>query len=201
MRKHTRGPRKSALKLPSELATPVRIRWHTESLLETKEEAYAANAAALKAANTKVRNKLPLLFDVLDLSRTGNDAVDYMALSLNLAIEFIPGFRIDLDGKPRGRPKDLLNLAWLMVDAEFVKRKKQRARLSHSDRQIVDILTSKLPYSRRWGSYSKGTLQNLLKASRDIKRNPCRWFLEQEYDLNRLRDFLPPLPGVTKNRT
>jgi hypothetical protein len=183
--------RKIARSFPTELATPVTLVWHDESLFETQGEADAENKAALKAANRKVRNKLPLLFDYFEISKTEDAAIDFEALALALAIEFIPGFSIKFGHKPRGRPKaDEFRLFRLLVHSEMVKRDKRRLGVRDSDRQVVEALVGQLPYSRSWHHYNKRTLLNMLTAARDPKRNPMVWLWQNNPDLQAARNLL-----------
>jgi hypothetical protein len=127
-----------------------------------------------------------------------SNRVEYcdVLLSIFLARKYVPGF---CSIRARGRPKsDTLKLAQLLVDAEIVKLSRRRLKLPDTDRQIVEVLVAKVPYSRRWKRYNRRTLQNMLTASRDRKRNPLVW-LVQRYPLEEVRKWLFDLPEYHEN--
>ena len=81
-------------------------------------------------------------------------------LAMRLAEKYIGSFH---SAGGQGHPKnDLLMLAQLCVDAQRVKREKQRLKVRHSDRAVAEALIKK----RDWQCYSLKTLQNLPPAAR-----------------------------------
>lgn len=182
--------RQANRRLPGPLGKPVNVRWRKPSLLEDEQETAAANAAAVRAAIGEVMSKVPLLFDHLEIPRTGDTAVDFEALALALAIEFVPGFRIAApNAKGRGRSKiDPRQQLQLLVDAEDARRKYN---LPNSDSRIAGALRRKPPYSRY---KNKGMLQNKLSRARKLL---------QGYSPDKVRDLLAlfaaaEASGVTK---
>src|SRR5262245_46530975 len=158
---HPRAPRPALIEEPEET--------EARSFLQAKQEF----AAALYNLN--------LLFNYFGLKKSSDPALDYIFLAIYLAREFVPGFH---SPPVRGRPKkDPLKLAYLLLDAELIKRSRRRSKLPNTDRQVVETLVSKLPYSRRWGNYNKKTLQNLLTAARDPKQAPFPWLLQKGANL------------------
>jgi len=149
----------------------------------------------------KSLHNLNLLFDVFEIKRTGDPAVDYIFLAICLAEKYVSGFRSAGRGRPR-KQQDFSVLAQLLADVEAVKRIKRRANLPSSDRHVMEFLTSKIPYSRRWSDYRgrERTLRNLLAKARNPSANPFACILQleksaQKGPINTLIRFY----GITRN--
>jgi hypothetical protein len=119
-----------------------------------------------------VRGELERVLQSYGLRRTGNDD---LTLSLRLAIDLHPGFKVvDINApKPyqhrRGNP---VTLMMLIADVETVKREKLPR--ACSDSEAVRILASSQRFASRWGDFRRRvrTLKNWLSEAHDPAMNP-----------------------------
>jgi hypothetical protein len=115
---------KAANSLPPELHEPIKVFRPTiahgpDAGPNTPDE--LALAAFLQAVR-----KLELLFRVHGVPRTGNDAVDYLGLSLALARQLYRGFHLEpmAKGQYEHNRSNAVSLTMLLADVERVKQEK-----------------------------------------------------------------------------
>lgn len=140
-----------------------------QSAREAMAAVEKANAAEWRRAFSESMNRLELLFPHYRLNRTGDDAMDFRLLSLAMAMECFPGFRVEdvNEGEPythkRSNPQTLV---LLLADIEIIKQENGGA---ITDPEAIRILRTDARFSREWGSTMREakSLQNWLCEARN----------------------------------
>jgi hypothetical protein len=154
------------------LSEPIKISLRHPTIASGPTAAAEANAREWMRAYEESVAKLERVLQSYGLRRTGNDD---LTLSLRLAIDLHPGFKVvDINApKPyqhrRGNP---VTLMMLIADVETVKREKLPR--ACSDSEAVRILASSQRFASRWGDFRRRvrTLKNWLSEAHDPAMNP-----------------------------
>lgn len=157
-----------------ELTKPITIRTRSVSLMtdtpEGRAEVEKHNRHEYLRALTQQLEKIGPLRQAFNLEDSKDPVVNFVTLTLALASEFVPGFRIkNLDReRSKGRRKewDAMKYCQLLADAQTLMNEKTRS-LS----EVCRILATNGRYAKRWGKYSKRTLENRLIMANDEEKN------------------------------
>jgi hypothetical protein len=187
MVKRHKYTRKTTRKFTGLLAEPMVVKFYRRTLVGlTAADAKKKNEEEAERVQKLIQAKLDCLFAYFMITKTGNGAQDYLALSLSLAREWVPGFRVVSAGAAqRGRPsQDPLIFVRLLVDVELAKRFLKQGHSDDSevsDAKAVATLTTAPRFAKRWGNFKgrERTLANILTKARDVKINPLyAWWLQ-----------------------
>lgn len=164
-----------AKKFEGPLAVPILIETHSVSLLtdtpEGRAEVDKHNKEEIGRAFLESLKKLDDLLRHYEIEAIPNDNSAYVLLSLRMAMEFVPGFKIKnvSTHRQKGRKKiwDPIKYSELLADVTLLKSEKNR-----SDSEACSILANSPRFASRWGGFDKRTLENRLVKATDRTENP-----------------------------
>jgi hypothetical protein len=163
-------------KLPRFLAEPITMKRYRRTLVGlTADEAKQKNAGEAARVANLLRDKLESLFSYFSIPRTRNEAADYRALALALAVEHFSGFQVNPpEARRRGRPSEntTVLLMGLLIDVEEKKRSMRAAGSPVSDAKALGALTKDPRFRARWSRYKPRRLANLLAQAHNPALNP-----------------------------
>lgn len=163
------------MKFKGELAKPITIKTRPYSILFDSADERAVidrhNGAELLKSLTEQLNKLSLLENALGLKNNAGEPLErFILLTLALAQQFVPGFKVkDLTlekGKGRRKTWDAIKYCQLLADVQSLIDEKPR-----SESDACHVLASSKRFKKRWGGYNEATLKNRLVFAKDEKKN------------------------------
>jgi hypothetical protein len=157
-----------------ELAKPILIRTRSVTLLTDTPEDHAEikkhNSGEFLRALGEQLDKIELLRKEFKLQDSKDPIVNFVTLTLALASEYVPGFRIKNlvteRGKGRQTEWNVMKYCQLLADIQTLLNEKTR-----SVSEACQILVTNTRYTKRWGKYSKRTLENRLVMANDEEKN------------------------------
>jgi hypothetical protein len=123
----------------------------------------AANTEELIRGRAEAVAKLELVFPVLRVRRTGNDAADYQALLLVALSRLFPGFKVVDLGEPKPFRWTRANpVASMMLLADVVAARREKLPRECSESEACERLVTSPRFAERWSRFKPRTLKTWL---------------------------------------
>jgi len=164
-----------AKKFEGSLADHILIKTRSVTLLTDTPEGRAEidkhNKEEIGRALHESLEKLGDLLKHYEIDPTPDDQSAYVMLSLKMAMEFVPGFKVKnvSTRRQKGRQKiwDPIKYTELLADVTLLKSEK-----NGSDSEACSILATSPRFASRWSSFDKRTLENRLVKATNKAENP-----------------------------